>query len=131
VLGSADPAAVPPPAAEGTGGGLERGRYLTEQVAMCIQCHTPRDEQGALIVGRKFQGAPIPAEELAAGRDWALEAPPIAGMAGYGRDEAVRLLAEGIARDGEPPAPPMPPFRMSEADAAAVYDYLASLPRGP
>lgn len=110
---------------------LQRGRYLTERVAMCIQCHSPRDEDGALIRERKFQGAPIPVDGPAWGPEWAVEAPAIAGITFYSREEFVRLLTEGIGRDGEPPKPPMPPFRMSEADATAIYDYLASLPEMP
>lgn len=112
-------------------GSSERGRYLTERVAMCIQCHSPRDDDGELIRERKFQGAPIPVEGPNWGPEWAVEAPAIAGITFYTREELVRLLTEGIARDGEPPTPPMPPFRMSEADATAIYDYLASLPQKP
>jgi hypothetical protein len=28
---------------------LERGKYLVDQVAMCEDCHTPRNEKGELI----------------------------------------------------------------------------------
>lgn len=112
-------------------GATDRGQYLTEQVAMCVQCHSPKDEQGRVIPERKFQGSPIPVESPYRRQDWAVEAPALAGMAFYTRDEAIRLLTQGIARDGAPPKPPMPPFRMDERDAAAVYDYLASLPRAP
>lgn len=112
-------------------GATHRGQYLTEQVAMCVQCHSPKDEHGRVIPERRFQGSPIPLDSPFRGQNWAVEAPALAGMAFYTREEAVRLLTEGIARDGEPPRPPMPPFRMNEQDAGAVYDYLASLPRAP
>lgn len=144
---SSAPSAAPPDACTATGtgtdddsgrpyvtafsGATDRGQYLTEQVAMCVQCHSPKDEQGRVIPERRFQGSPIPVESPYRRQDWAVEAPALAGMAFYTRDEAIRLLTEGIARDGEPPKPPMPPFRMDERDAAAVYDYLSSLPRAP
>lgn len=106
---------------------LERGRYLAEQVALCIQCHTPRDEAGNLRLERKFQGAPVPVESPYPGLAWALRAPPITRMLGYDRESAVRLLSEGIARDGSPPAAPMPAYRMRPEDAEAIYEYLSSV----
>lgn len=121
----------PVSADEPAAGGIRRGRYLTERVARCVVCHSPRDEHGEVIAHRKFQGAPMPVEGPVAGPEWAVEVPAIAGMTFYTRDQAIRLLTRGIARDGGSPAPPMPRFRMTERDAAAVYDYLASLPPAP
>lgn len=112
-------------------GATGRGQYLAEQVAMCVQCHSPKDEAGRVIPERKFRGSPIPVTSPYRNQDWAIEAPALAGMTFYTREEAIRLLTEGIARDGEPPKPPMPPFRMTEGDAAAVYEFLAGLPREP
>lgn len=109
-------------------GAESRGQYLTEQVAMCVQCHSPKDDAGRVIPERKFQGAPIPVVSPFGAQDWAVEAPALAGLEFYEREAFVRLLTEGIARDGEPPKPPMPPFRMSAEDAGAIYDYLSGLP---
>jgi hypothetical protein len=41
--------------------------------------------------------------------------------------EIVKLLSTGIWSDGKPLRPPMPQFRMSESDAAAVVAYLKSM----
>lgn len=109
-------------------GAESRGQYLTEQVAMCVQCHSPKDDAGRVIPERKFQGAPIPIVSPYGAQDWAVEAPALAGLEFYDREAFVRLLTEGIARDGAPPKPPMPPFRMSAEDAGAIYDYLSGLP---
>lgn len=109
-------------------GAESRGQYLTEQVAMCVQCHSPKDDAGRVIPERKFQGAPIPVVSPFGAQDWAVEAPALAGLEFYDREAFVRLLTEGIARDGAPPNPPMPPFRMSAEDAGAIYDYLSGLP---
>ncbi|MFP3941989.1 MAG: c-type cytochrome [Thermoanaerobaculia bacterium] len=118
------PGAQPP---AGPSRAIERGRYLAERVAQCIVCHTPKDDAGDLILERRFQGAPIPVESPYPGRTWAVEAPAIAGLSFYTREEAVRLLTEGIARDGEPPRPPMPRFGMTREDAEAVFEFLRSL----
>jgi mono/diheme cytochrome c family protein len=118
-------------AEEGAGGRkeqVERGRYLAEHVAMCIECHTPRDDQGVLIRSEAFHGAPIPVRQpVQQQQGWALRAPNIAGLPQYDTAAGVRLLTEGIARGGKPPSPPMPPFRMTRADAEAVVAFLKSL----
>ncbi len=108
---------------------VERGEYLARRVAMCGQCHTPRDESGRPIESRLFQGSPVPVGPPPyPGWEWASRAPRIAGLPGYTEDEAVRLLTEGFDRHGKRPRPPMPPFRFSEADARAIAAYLRSLP---
>ena len=105
-----------------------QGKYIVENVAMCIECHTPRDETGRLIREQYLNGAPIPVKGPSyAGMKWAVKAPAIAGLIGYTKEEGVRLLTKGITRDGRVPDPPMPPFRLSVADAEAVVDYLKSL----
>lgn len=58
---------------------------------------------------------------------WAVKVPAIAGLIGYTKEEGVRLLTEGITRDGRTPSPPMPPFRLTRADAEAVVNYLKSI----
>ena len=107
---------------------MQRGKYLVEHVAMCIQCHTPRTAQGELDRTRLFQGAPIPLPTPFPRQPWAFEAPKIAGLPGWTVDDAVRLLQTGIGARGYTPRPPMPPFRMTPEDAAAVVAYLKSLP---
>jgi len=107
---------------------LQRGQYLVEHVAMCIQCHTPRTAQGELDSARLFQGAPIPIPTPFPMQPWAFAAPKIAGLPGWTVDDAIRLLQTGIGARGYAPRPPMPPFRMTQEDAAAVVAYLKSLP---
>ena len=106
---------------------IERGAYITHHVAMCIQCHSPRDQSGKLILSKKFQGAPMPVQSPYPNETWAFQAPNIAGLPGYSRQEALRLFMKGITRWGQPPQNPMPPFRMSREDAEAVIAYLKSL----
>jgi len=107
---------------------LQRGQYLVEHVAMCVQCHTPRNAQGELDRTQLLQGASIPVPAPFPTSQWAFEAPKIAGLPGWLAEDAVRLLHTGRSARGYAPRPPMPPFRMTQEDAAAVVAYLKSLP---
>lgn len=108
---------------------IARGEYLVRHVAMCIYCHTPKDEQdGSLIQSELLHGAPFPLESPYPARTWAFRAPRIAGLpGGWSEEDLVRLLRTGRTPSGRQPSPPMPPFRMSEEDARAVAAYLTSL----
>jgi mono/diheme cytochrome c family protein len=108
-------------------GNTEHGKYLVQNVAQCVQCHTPRDEKGGLLNDRLLTGAPIPLRSPFLNQQWAFHAPRIAGMPGYSEEEGVRLLTDGIARNGQIPKMPMPQFRMSSQDARDVVAYLKSL----
>lgn len=107
---------------------IEHGRYLVEEVAHCVQCHSPRDSHGNIIAPRKFEGGPIPFSPPWP-NDWALRAPRNSGLPGYDDEQAMRLLTQGaIGRDGEQLRPPMPRFHMTRQDAADVIVFMRSLP---
>jgi mono/diheme cytochrome c family protein len=106
---------------------IERGRYITHDLAMCVQCHSPRDEAGRLIPGQEFHGAPVPVVNTIRGMEWALRAPNIAGLVGFTDEQEMQLLTRGQAEGRPVPKPPMPPFRMSPEDARAVIAYLRTL----
>jgi mono/diheme cytochrome c family protein len=108
--------------------GISRGKYLVERVAMCVQCHTPRNQTGELLETRYLQGGPVPVSAPPNFRiDWAYKAPAIAGLPGYTIQDGIKLLTEGITPDGRVPKAPMPKFRLTRADAEAVVTYLKSL----
>ena len=107
---------------------VAHGKYIVEQVAMCVQCHTPRSQSGQLLLTRYLHGAPIPVAPPANLQiDWAYKAPAIAGLPGYTRQDGIKLLMEGITPDGRMPKAPMPKFRLTRTDAEAVVDYLKSI----
>jgi mono/diheme cytochrome c family protein len=108
-------------------GNREHGRYLVENVAMCGQCHSPRNENGDIIQEQWLGGAPVPVRNPYAYQVWAEYAPRIAGLAQYNDEQALTLLTTGIARTGKELRRPMPPFRMSTQDAKDVISYLRSL----
>ena len=108
----------------------DRGKYIVEHVAMCAECHTPRDMNGNLQTGAYLQGGPVlisppPFPNVR----WALQAPAIAGLTAYSEQQAVRLLMDGTTIDGRRLRAPMPRFRMNRGDAEAVVAYLKSLNR--
>ena len=106
----------------------ERGKYIVDGVAKCVECHTPRDEDGKILDSQYLRGAPVPVESPHyRNLHWATKSPNIAGLPGYTDEEGVRLLMDGINRNGTAPNPPMPQFRMTREDARAVVAYLKSL----
>ncbi|GIK49011.1 MAG: hypothetical protein KJZ75_07345 [Hyphomonadaceae bacterium] len=114
--------------AELTGAALvERGDYLVNGVVLCGDCHTPRLEDMSLDETRELQGghtgAPPPMADIA---------PALAGIpANYTEEQFVAFLQTGVRSDGSHARPPMPPYRLNEADARSVAAYIAALPRAP
>lgn len=111
-----------------TNADVPRGKYLVENVAMCGQCHTPRDNNGALDQSRALEGSPVFLRPPNPDPNWPINAPRIAGNPPASDEDIVKLLTTGIWTDGKPLRFPMMPFRMSEADAKAVLAYLKALP---
>ena len=108
-------------------GNPEHGRYIAEHVAMCVECHSGRDESGSILESQKYLGAPLPLPgPPPAG--WAIRVPRNRGLPGYTDDQAMRLLTDGaIGREGNQLKLPMPRFRMTRQDAADVIAFLRSL----
>jgi mono/diheme cytochrome c family protein len=109
-------------------GQVARGSYLVNHVAMCVQCHTPRDARGEIERTHLLKGAPIPVRSPFPTQNWAFAAPAIAGLPGWTTEDAIALLTTGRRFTGYTPKPPMPPFRLTREDAQAVVAYLRSLP---
>jgi len=117
-----------PEAAEGapqdTAALVARGEYLANEVAMCVQCHSPRDQRGQLVETEKFRGGAVPVRSPYGGEDWAFSAPSLRGLVGLTDEQALALLMTGTATGRPAPKGPMPPFRLSRADADAIVAYL-------
>lgn len=129
--GSATPAAQRNKAttatAEGAQSDVERGRYLVEDIAMCGECHTPRDSNGDLDQSRWLQGASIWIMPVQHNSSWAMHAPALAGLP-YSEQQAENVLERGVGANGETIQPPMHIYHMHHADAMAIIAYLRSLP---
>lgn len=107
---------------------VERGRYLVEDVAMCGECHSPRNSAGELDQHAWLQGAPIWIQPVAPIPNWADHAPALAGFPSFSDEQGERVLEQGIGPEGEVLRPPMHIYHMSHADAKAIIAYLRSLP---
>lgn len=111
---------------------IQHGKYLVEAVALCGECHTPRNERGELLRDKWLQGGLVPG--LGAEPPGALvrEAPLIAGLPdGWNQADMVQFLETGMTPAGKYPRLPMPPYRMSHADALAITLYLEGLKSKP
>lgn len=112
----------------GSGGAVARGKYIVESVAMCGQCHTPRDADGNSDRNRWLQGAPVPWVPAKSDANWPINAPRIGGTPlPASDDDIIKLLTTGIWTNGNHLRPPMPQFRLDRSDAEAVVAYLKSL----
>jgi mono/diheme cytochrome c family protein len=107
---------------------IERGKYLVEDVAMCEECHTPRDANGNLDESRRLQGAAIWIVPVHRTLNWANRAPALAGFGGFTEEQGEQILEKGVGPNGLEIQPPMHIYHMTHADAQAVIAYLRSLP---
>jgi mono/diheme cytochrome c family protein len=106
---------------------IKRGKYLVENVAMCADCHTPRDDKGQLDHAQWLQGNLLDFKPDNNKMPFAAVAVPIAGLPGFTDEQAVKFLETGIDIAGKPAMRPMPQFRLNHEDAVAVVAYLRSL----
>ena len=103
---------------------VARGEYLATSVAMCVQCHSPRDSKGDILESRKYMGGAIPFQSPHRDSEWALNAPSLRGLPGFTDEQVIRLLTEGDTGNRPAPRRPMPPFRMNQDDARAIVAFL-------
>jgi mono/diheme cytochrome c family protein len=111
-----------------TKGDIDRGRYLVEDIGMCEECHTPRDDSGNLDESRRLQGAAIWIVPVHPDTNWAMRAPALAGFPGFSVAQGEQILEKGIGPNGLAIQRPMHIYHMTPADAQAVIAYLRSLP---
>jgi mono/diheme cytochrome c family protein len=114
---------------------LERGRYIVENVAGCMDCHSPRDwtqHDAPILPGMEGAGSNIGL----AGLPGIVNPPnitpdPETGAGTWTDDQLARAIREGIGHDGRALFPIMPYqnfAHMSDEDLASVVVYLRSLP---
>ena len=135
---SAFPAAGPAPdiAVEPTPERLERGRYLANHVAVCIDCHSTRDWNyyaGPVIAGTEGHGGERFGEEMGfPGTFYSQNITP-AGLGDWTDGEILRAITSGVKKDGSAFFPVMPYTaynRMAREDVYAIIAYLRSLEPG-
>jgi len=99
-------------------GKIQRGKYLTEEVAKCQECHTARLPSGELDRAAWLKGG-IGPDITRGGKLWK----------DRGEKGMLRFLETG-ERHGHAAANPMPPYKLRHDDAEAIVAYLKSLRRG-
>ena len=113
--------------AQPTADKITRGKYIVENVAMCGDCHTPRDAKGSLVMSQLLRGAPLGFRPVVT-IPFADFAPSISGgPPGWTGAQLVHFLETGERPSHQAPLPSMPSYRLSPGDATAVALYLRSL----
>jgi mono/diheme cytochrome c family protein len=108
----------------------ERGRYLTEALGHCAECHTPRNFIGGLIADKWMAGSPDGAE----GEATPNITPAASGIGEWSEDEIAFALKIGMKPDGDSLGSSMAEViehgtaHLSDEDLMAIAVYLKSLP---
>ena len=113
-----------------------RGKYLTENVSACMDCHSPHDwtkHDAPIIPGMEGAGGDMSVVKGLPGRVIApnLTPDPETGAGNWSDDALARAIREGIGHDGRTLFPMMPyeHFRkLPDEDLASVVVFLRSLP---
>lgn len=110
---------------------LARGKYLVDNIGLCGDCHTQRLPTGMLDAAHYLQGATL-VFKPSNPQPWAPVTPALAGLPkGYDEAQLTQFLQTNARPDGSRPLPPMPEYKLTPEDAAAISAYLASLPKPP
>jgi mono/diheme cytochrome c family protein len=109
-----------------------RGAYLVEGPGHCAECHSPRDAMGGIIPGQRFAGGPDPE-----GKGWVPNITPHAdGIHGWKQADMADFLKSGLTPEFDSVGGSMAEViqntsRLTDADRAAMAQYLVSLPPRP
>ncbi len=113
---------------------IERGKYLANNVAQCIDCHSTRDWSkfsGPPIQGTEGKGGEVFDEKIGfPGKYYAANITP-AHLKDWSDGELFRAITSGVSKDGRPLFPIMPyPFfgKMDKEDVYSIIAYIRSLP---
>lgn len=107
---------------------IERGKYLANSFAFCLDCHSDRDAS-------KFGYPPIPGTEGKGGFDYGADVGfvPAAnitpdketGIGNWTDGEIFRAITSGVNKDGKFLAPMMPYTLFSKLDKEDIYSIIA------
>jgi mono/diheme cytochrome c family protein len=107
-----------------------RGRYLVDALAHCAACHSSRNVLGATSLNAEFAGGLMPDQAWYAP---SLANPDEAGLQKWPRDEAIRLLKNGVSAHAGASGPMADVVfsstqHLTTPDLNAMVEYLASIP---
>jgi hypothetical protein len=132
-----DVGAAPELTIEKTPERLQRGKYLAEHVALCVDCHSTRDWtqfSGPMTQESYGKGGEVfPREFGFPGIFYAKNITP-AGIGKWTDGEVLRAVTSGVSKDGSALFPLMPYQHYGVSDKEDVYSiiaYIRSLPAIP
>lgn len=112
---------------------VERGRYIANAVAVCMDCHSKRDWTlfaGPLVPGTEGQGGePFTKDFGFPGNFYSKNITP-ASLASWSDGELYRVITTGVDKDGNALFPVMPYHnygQLADSDIHAVIAYLRTL----
>jgi mono/diheme cytochrome c family protein len=104
-----------------------RGAYLTNAVAHCAECHSPRNALGAIVESKRFAGGPAP--------DGQGGTPNITSkrLKNWTVEDIAAMLADGTTPDADFVGGSMAEVvantaQLSKDDRLAIGEYIKSLP---
>ncbi len=115
-----------------------RGRYLAAESGACMECHTPHNRNSATVLdpekfftgGEGFAIPGLPGKPISAN----LTSDEDTGLGKWTADDVVKVLKQGIDKEGDRLCPPMPVGPMgaygglTDQDAKDIANYILSLP---
>jgi len=109
---------------------IERGRYLAEGPAHCMDCHVSEAHDAELREGKLFPPSGGRSFVLPIGTFYSanITPDPETGIGGLSDEELARALRYGVRHDGRALMPFMPYQQISEEDLTAVLSYLRAQP---
>lgn len=112
---------------------LERGKYLANNVSVCMDCHSKRNWDlfsGPLVVGTEGEGGEVFDQKFGfPGSFYSKNITPF-GIGNWTDAEVLRAIASGVSKDGKAlfPVMPHPHFgQMDKNDLESIIVYLRSL----
>jgi len=109
---------------------VERGKYLVENAALCGECHTPK-LNGNPDASKSLKGSTLVFQPIGEIPSWHKTAPDISSTSRlferWGDDGFKKFLETGHNPRGGSADPPMPQYRFTPEDAAAIVQYLKTV----
>jgi mono/diheme cytochrome c family protein len=109
---------------------LERGKYLVENAALCGDCHTPMLD-GKPDASKQLKGSTLAFQPIAEIPGWHKTTPDISSTSTlfqrWGDEGFVKYLQTGVTPRGGSSGVPMPQYRFTSEDAAAILQFLKTV----
>jgi cytochrome c553 len=112
---------------------IERGKYLANNVAVCIDCHSDRDwtkYSGPLKPGTEGRGGELMGKEMGLPANFYVKNITPSALKNWTDGEIYRSVTSGISKDGTALFPIMPYLnygKLSKEDIFAIIAYIRTL----